>query len=202
MANVSSNRQWTAPTPPAFPRPRVEGREEIRKCVEIFKHTRRRLERRLPDRNRTRRSGSAKRGGFAAATYLTWETSDRTGAPFDDGITEIDSGSNIHPVDNPYEPRPQGLPAPPKFRVRPYQIPYRCLLATGVDNLLTAGRCISGDCYALGSYRLTGNVVRTGEAAGLAAAMAVRQRVAPPEVDGTALVARLSELRAESPPVG
>lgn len=187
--------------PRQLSRAEVEGREEIRKCVEIFKQY----------------GGDDWKDAFLIGTgpaigvretrrirgryYLTWEDLDR-GARFDDGITEIDSGSNIHPVDNPYEPRPQGLPAPPKFRVRPYQIPYRCLLAAGVDNLLTAGRCISGDCYALGSYRLTGNVVRTGEAAGLAAAMAVRQRVAPPEVDGAALVARLSELRAESPPVG
>jgi hypothetical protein len=49
----------------------------------------------------------------------------------------------------------------------------------------------------LGSYRLTGNVVRTGEAAGLAAAMAVQERVAPPDVDGKALAARLNEMRAE-----
>jgi len=187
--------------PRQLSRAEIEGREEIHKCVEIFKQY----------------GGDDWKDAFLIGTgpaigvretrrirgryYLTWEDLDR-GARFDDGITEIGSGSNIHPVDNPYEERPQGLPAPPKFRVRPYQIPYRCLLAAGVDNLLTAGRCISGDCYAWASYRLTGNVVRTGEAAGLAAAMAVQQRVAPPEVDGKALVARLYELRAESPPVG
>lgn len=126
--------------------------------------------------------------------YLTWEDLDR-GARFEDGITEITSGSNIHPVDNPYEARRADLPARPKFRVQPYEIPYRCLLAADLDNLLLAGRCISGDQYALGSYRLTGNVVRTGEAAGLAAAMATKQRILPIELDSHALVLRLNEMR-------
>jgi hypothetical protein len=44
--------------------------------------------------------------------YLTWEDLDR-GARFDDGIAEIRSGSNIHPVDDPYESPPEGLPARP-----------------------------------------------------------------------------------------
>lgn len=180
-------------------RAEIQGRAEIRKCVEIFRE----------------HGGEDWKEAYLISTgpaigvretrrirgryYLTWEDLDR-GARFEDGITEIGSGSNIHPVDDPYEEPPQGLPAPPKFRTRPYQIPYRCLVAADVDNLLMAGRCISGDCYAMGSYRLTGNVVRTGEAAGLAAAMAVQQGVLPPELDGKALVARLDEMRAETPP--
>jgi hypothetical protein len=50
----------------------------------------------------------------------------------------------------------------------------------------------------MGSYRLTGNVVRTGEAAGLAAAMSVEQGIMPAALDGTELVARLNDLRAEA----
>jgi hypothetical protein len=69
-------------------------------------------------------------------------------------------------------------------------------VAEGVDNLLLAGRCISGDCYALGSYRLTGNVVRTGEAAGLAGAIAVEQNTQPANLEGAALVARLAKMRS------
>jgi len=128
---------------------------------------------------------------------LTWEDLGR-GARFEDGITEITSGSNIHPVDNPYKARPAGVPPQPKFRVQPYEIPYRCLLAADLDNLLLAGRCISGDHYALGSYRLTGNVVRTGEAAGLAAAMATKQRILPTDLDSQTLVMRLNEMRGKT----
>ena len=178
-------------------RAEIQGREEIRQCVEVFK----------------KHGGDDWKDAFLIGTgpaigvretrrirgryTLTWEDLDR-GARFEDGITEVTSGSNIHPVDNPYEDPPAGLPARPKFSVRPYEIPYRCLLAADVDNLLLAGRCISGDCYALGSYRLTGNVVRTGEAAGLAGAMATQQRISPPDVDGKALVLRLNEMRGEA----
>lgn len=40
------------------------------------------------------------------------------------------------------------------------------LIARDVDGLLMAGRCISGDFWAHSSYRVTGNSVALGEAAG------------------------------------
>ncbi len=54
----------------------------------------------------------------------------------------------------------------------PYDIPLRALIARDLDNLFLAGRCISGNFYAHASYRVTGNAVATGEAAGKAAAYA------------------------------
>ncbi|MEX2606109.1 MAG: FAD-dependent oxidoreductase [Kiritimatiellia bacterium] len=54
----------------------------------------------------------------------------------------------------------------------PYDIPLRALIARDRDNLVMAGRCISGDFSAHASYRVTGNAVATGEAAGTAAALA------------------------------
>jgi hypothetical protein len=63
--------------------------------------------------------------------------------------------------------------------VKPYDIPYRALVARDVDGLLLAGRCISGDFIAHASYRVTGNAVAMGEAAGAAAAVAVKRRAAP-----------------------
>ncbi len=55
---------------------------------------------------------------------------------------------------------------------KPYDIPLRSLIAKDVDGLLMAGRCISGDFYAHASYRVTGNAVPMGEAAGKLAAVA------------------------------
>jgi len=175
-------------------RAEILGRYEIRKCVEVFRQ----------------HGGDDWKDAFLIGTgptigvretrrirgryYLTWEDLNR-GARFEDGVAEIRSGSNIHPVDDPYESPPEGLPAPPQFRVQPYEIPLRSLIAADVDNLLMAGRCISGDVYALGSYRLTGNVVRTGEAAGLAAAMALESGIQPPALDGKAVVERLNRMR-------
>lgn len=66
--------------------------------------------------------------------------------------------------------------------LKPYDIPYPSLVAADVDGLLMAGRCISGDFIAHSSYRVTGNSVPMGEAAGLAAAVSIRKRVMPHEL--------------------
>ena len=42
-----------------------------------------------------------------------------------------------------------------------------------------AGRCVSGDFYAHASYRVTGNSVPMGEAAGFIAAKSAHQKVSP-----------------------
>jgi hypothetical protein len=47
---------------------------------------------------------------------------------------------------------------------------------------MMAGRCISGDFFAHASYRMTGNAVPMGEAAGRHAAKAARSGHAPHEV--------------------
>ncbi len=65
---------------------------------------------------------------------------------------------------------------------RPYDIPLRSLIARDVDGLLMAGRCISGDFLAHSSYRVTGNAVTMGEAAGATAALAARGSGLPHEV--------------------
>ena len=64
----------------------------------------------------------------------------------------------------------------------PYDIPLRALIAKDVDGLMMAGRCISGDFVAHASYRVTGNAVAMGEAAGVAAAIAATTKRQPHEV--------------------
>jgi glycine/D-amino acid oxidase-like deaminating enzyme len=56
-----------------------------------------------------------------------------------------------------------------------YDIPLRCLLPRGVDDLLVAGRCLSGSHEAHSSYRVMPIVMATGQAAGVAAALAARR---------------------------
>ncbi len=59
-------------------------------------------------------------------------------------------------------------------RKSPYtHIPYRCLLPRGITGLLMAGRCISVEREVLGPVRVMGPCLAMGEAAGIAAAMAV-----------------------------
>ncbi len=55
-----------------------------------------------------------------------------------------------------------------------YGIPAGALIAEDIDNLLMAGKCISGDFYAQASYRVTGNASVTGEQAGAMAARCIK----------------------------
>ncbi len=64
----------------------------------------------------------------------------------------------------------------------PYDIPYRCLLPRGLDNILTCGRCISGTHRAHASYRVMGICIATGQAAGTAAALSALRGVTPREL--------------------
>ncbi|MBR7137177.1 MAG: FAD-dependent oxidoreductase, partial [Clostridia bacterium] len=63
-----------------------------------------------------------------------------------------------------------------------YTIPYRCLLPEGKENLLLCGRNISGTHMAHSNFRVMPICVGIGEAAGAAAALAVRQNCAPGEI--------------------
>ncbi len=64
-----------------------------------------------------------------------------------------------------------------------HQIPYRCLVPKRPDGLLVAGRCVSATREALGAIRLTASAMAMGQAAGTAAALAVRAARAPRHVD-------------------
>lgn len=64
-----------------------------------------------------------------------------------------------------------------------YDIPYRCLVAKDVDNLLMAGRNISTDVEAQSGIRLIMCCTTMGEAAGTAAAMSLAKGILPRELD-------------------
>ena len=66
---------------------------------------------------------------------------------------------------------------------RYYQIPYRCILPKKVDNLLVAGRSISGDKIAHVSFRNMSCCVATGQAAGVAAAVSISENTSTANVD-------------------
>jgi hypothetical protein len=64
-----------------------------------------------------------------------------------------------------------------------YDIPYRCLVPKRVDNLLFAGRCLSVTTEAQECIRVIPPCLATGQAAGTAAALAVKKGVTPRRVD-------------------
>lgn len=105
-----------------------------------------------------------------------------TGKKHEDGVCQVTFGIDVH------SPRPDQSKAFARYnndyrgRMKAYDIPLRALIAEDVDGLLMAGRCISGDFLAHSSYRVTGNAVSMGQAAGALAAAAARQRALPHEV--------------------
>ncbi|MDH5792632.1 MAG: FAD-dependent oxidoreductase, partial [Candidatus Bathyarchaeota archaeon] len=64
-----------------------------------------------------------------------------------------------------------------------FDIPYRCLVPKKVENLLVGGRCISTTHEAQGPIRNIPPCMVTGQAAGVAAALAVKKCVKPRELD-------------------
>ncbi|MGC3970923.1 MAG: FAD-dependent oxidoreductase [Pirellulales bacterium] len=76
----------------------------------------------------------------------------------------------------------------------PGQIPYASLLPQGVDNLLVPV-CLSATHVAWGTVRLEPVWMQTGEAAGVAAALAHREKTPPARVDADRLIRELSRRR-------
>ncbi len=73
-----------------------------------------------------------------------------------------------------------------------YHIPYRSLLPLEADNLLVAGRLLDADREAFGGVRVMVNMNQTGEAAGVAAALALRASSGFPAVPPATLRAALN----------
>lgn len=74
-----------------------------------------------------------------------------------------------------------------------YYIPYRSLLTKEFSNLLVAGRCISVDHRVHHATKEIPPCMATGEAAGTAAALAVRGGIGPKRIDVRMLQSRLKE---------
>ena len=70
-----------------------------------------------------------------------------------------------------------------KNPVQYYQIPYRVLLPSSMQNVMVAGRCISVTHEALGATRVMVNCMQLGQAAGVGAALASSQGICPADVD-------------------
>ena len=74
-----------------------------------------------------------------------------------------------------------------------YGIPYGCLVPLGVKNMLVAGRCLSATSDAAGAVRVMPPCMGMGQAAGIAAAMAVKQDTTVRKVDTQELRKLLKE---------
>lgn len=105
------------------------------------------------------------------------------GQMFDDRICTVTFNTDVHALSpekgKAFESR-YGTKHPP------YQIPLRSLISADFDNLMMAGRCISGDFAAHASYRVGGPAFRTGDAAGGCAALCIEKGMLPSDAVGMA----------------
>jgi len=125
-------------------------------------------------------------------------------AVFADEIGRYNYWADLHCV----RPSPEAFEAHLKrFNNQPkpgesYGIPYRILTPRGLDNVLVAGRCVSADRYVQASIRVMPGCFITGQAAGVAAALAVRKRTGTRGVRAPELRRELTALGAYLPDVG
>jgi hypothetical protein len=87
-------------------------------------------------------------------------------------------GTDMHPA---------GSPGGYEARVNPLdycEIPYRTLVPRRVDNLFVAGRCMSAEFHAIAAVRVIATAMSTGQAAATAAAVCLKEGLAPRQVDG------------------
>jgi hypothetical protein len=80
-----------------------------------------------------------------------------------------------------------------------YGIPYRSLVPQKLSNVLVAGRCISTDRFLQGSIRVMPGCYITGQACGVAAALAVERGTGTRGIDVKELQQRLIGMGAHLP---
>ena len=106
--------------------------------------------------------------------YVLTEEEMRSGKPFDDSIAMSNHAPDVFGPDDQHE-----------FtgNVPPYDIPYRSLLSKDIDNLMAAGSAMSTDFVTFGATRYCTPSMCTGQAAGTAAALAVKGGTTPKKIN-------------------
>ena len=99
------------------------------------------------------------------------------GTKFEDRIAAYAFGMDVHP-------RNAEMTGNFKIEIAEvYYIPYRAMLPVGCDNLIVAGKTISCESQAAGGLRVMPCAMAMGQAAGIAATLAVRNEVTPESID-------------------
>lgn len=73
-----------------------------------------------------------------------------------------------------------------------YEVPYGCFVPEVGEGLLFGGRCLSAEHEAVASARVTAQCFSYGQALGVAATLATRQRLQPRQIDGREIRAELN----------
>ncbi len=118
-------------------------------------------------------------------------------ASFEDGIGRYAYPVDIHASNSSQEAYKKFVEEIETFKYEDgesYGIPYRCLTVRGFGNLLVAGRCVSTDRSMQASVRVMPGCYITGQAAGMAAAIAANTNCNVHEVDTKLLREKLQQI--------
>ncbi len=112
--------------------------------------------------------------------YVLTKDDVQQAAHFDDAIARYAFYLDIHnPIGGGQETKQRLFVEGGPF----FEIPYRCLVPSEIENLLIAGRCISADHQAHGATRIMPACFATGQASGTAAAQAIQLKCQPEAID-------------------
>jgi len=109
------------------------------------------------------------------------------GTKFDDRIATYAFGMDVHP---------RNAQMKGNFKIEianVYYVPYRSMLPIGCDNLLVAGKTVSCQSQAAGGIRVMPCAMAIGQAAGAAAAIALREKLSLDKVPTETLQTLLRE---------
>ena len=163
----------------------IDGRKEVFDCMEIHKT--------IPGYEDLWLSHTAEHLGIREGRrvfghYRITLDDIMEGRKFEDGICLVRSSVDLHKIH-----KNDTINASRGIKSQPYEIPYRALIAMDIDNLLLAGRCLSGEFLPHASYRMMGNMSATGEAAGFAAMYAIKNNCPLPQIPADILRERMKE---------
>ncbi len=112
-----------------------------------------------------------------------------TASEFDDSVAISSYGWDL-----PDPKKPSFQPYHGVTRRLPYTfIPFRCLVPKEIENVIVAGRCISVEREVLGPVRVMAVCIATGEAAGIASALALSEGVRFNKLSVSKLQKRIKE---------
>ena len=137
----------------------------------------------------------------AVGDYILCIEDYRTKRIFDDEIGRYCYPVDIHPssTDKKEQEKFQKLYSIHYAPGESYGIPYRSLVVKSFDNMLVAGRCVSSDQYMQASVRTMPGCYILGQAAGLAAALAVAKNGMVRDIDVKELQRGLKKMGAFLP---
>ncbi|MEM4141060.1 MAG: FAD-dependent oxidoreductase [Nitrososphaeria archaeon] len=166
LVNVSRIHYIDGTNPDDLTKAEIEGRKQVMLLIDFFKKY-------IPGLENVELVQIAPQIGIRETRHILGEYSKE----FDDVI-----GLNSFPIDIHSLTGVVGRFEGPKNN-KYYEIPYRILLPANINNLLVGGRCVSATHEAAGSLRVMPPCFVTGQAAGTAAALSVKNNISPKKLD-------------------